>query len=99
VKAAPANITGLITVGSQAPLLYELGALRSLKRGQSLPDGFPPWINLYDPNDMLSYVGEKLFPGRVRDIEVRSGDLPLAAHSAYWNCNETWTAIKDFVNQ
>ena len=73
-------------MGSQSPLLYELGALRSLKRGQPLPSAFPPWINLYDPNDLLSYVAEKLFPGRVNDIKVQSGELPLAAHSAYWNC-------------
>jgi hypothetical protein len=97
VEAPPSNVAGLITVGSQSPLLYELGALRSLKRGQPLPDAFPRWINLYDPNDMLSYVAEKLFPGRVKDVEVQSGELPLAAHSAYWNCDETWTAIKDFI--
>jgi hypothetical protein len=45
----------------------------------------------------LSYVAEKLFPGRVKDIEVQSGELPIAAHSAYWNCDGTWNAIKDFI--
>ncbi|CAN5766056.1 hypothetical protein BH18ACI5_BH18ACI5_27710 [soil metagenome] len=46
---------------------------------------------------MLSYIAAPLFPGRVEDVEVLSGELPLAAHSAYWNCDETWRAIKTFV--
>jgi len=94
----PPAVAGLITVGSQAPLLYELGALRSLGRGTALPPAFPRWINLYDPNDMLSYVAAGLFPGRVDDVEVLSGELPMAAHSAYWNCDETWDAIRTFVS-
>ena len=61
-----------------------------------MPSGFPRWINLYDRNDFLSYVGGKLFAG-VEDVEVQSGELPLAAHSAYWVCDETWAAIKDAV--
>jgi hypothetical protein len=91
------DVAGLITVGSQAPLLYELGALHSLKRPVPLPDSFPRWLNLYDPNDMLGYVGAALFPGRVQDVEVTSGELPLAAHSAYWNNEATWSAIKVFI--
>lgn len=93
----PPHVAGLITVGSQSPLLYELGALRSLAPGHALPSTFPRWINLYDQNDFLSYVGERLFPGKVKDVEVTSGELPLAAHSAYWSCDETWQAIKEFV--
>jgi hypothetical protein len=91
------DVAGLITVGSQAPLLYELGALRSLQRPQRLPPGFPRWLNLFDMNDLLSYVGRPLFGDRVTDVEIHSGDLPMAAHSAYWHCDETWTAIKGFV--
>jgi len=94
----PPRVEGLITVGSQAPLLYEIGALRSLKRHQQLPSTFPKWLNLYDPNDFLSYVAEGLFgKARVNDVAVLSGELPLAAHSAYWNCDETWQAIEAFT--
>jgi hypothetical protein len=93
----PPPVDGLITVGSQSPLLYEMGALTSLKRGAALPSSFPRWLNVYDQNDFLSYVGEKLFPGRVKDVEVVSGELPLAAHSAYWNSDTTWVNIRDFV--
>lgn len=92
----PPKVKGLITAGSQAPLLYELGALHSLKPGVPLPSGFPPWMNLYDRNDFLSYVAHRLFTG-VEDVEIESGELPLAAHSAYWNADATWTAVKKFV--
>jgi hypothetical protein len=92
----PPKIKGLVTAGSQAPLLYELGALHSLKPNVPLPSGFPPWLNLYDRNDFLSYVAHRLFTG-VEDVEIESGELPLAAHSAYWNADATWAAVKKFV--
>jgi hypothetical protein len=74
----------LVTVGSQAPLLYELDALRSLRRSESLPAHFPPWINAYDPRDPLAYVGEPLFGDRISDKEFNTGQPLLRAHSAYW---------------
>jgi hypothetical protein len=92
----PPKIKGLVTAGSQAPLLYELGALPSLKPDAPLPAGFPRWLNLYDQNDFLSYVAHRLFAG-VEDVEIESGELPLAAHSAYWSVDATWAAVKKFV--
>ncbi|MFK3729236.1 hypothetical protein ACI2LJ_03065 [Streptomyces sp. NPDC088090] len=74
----------LVTVGSQAPFLYELGALPSLEHGAPLPPHVPPWINVYDRRDLLSYVGAGLFPGRVRDVEVDGRQPFPPAHSAYW---------------
>ena len=57
-------VKGLITAGSQAPLLYEIEALQTLSKGEPLSDTFPEWLNLYDENDLLSYrangIGEKL---------------------------------------
>ncbi|MBE9230725.1 hypothetical protein IQ231_03215, partial [Cuspidothrix issatschenkoi LEGE 03284] len=51
----------LITVGSQAPYFYEVNALQSLEfnsdRNQRLPNGFPEWLNIYDLQDFLSYIG------------------------------------------
>ncbi len=43
----------LVTVGSQAPFLYEIGALQSLPPDQKLPADFPSWLNIYDLNDFL----------------------------------------------
>ena len=97
------RVDRLVTLGSQAPLLYELGALTSLQPGRSLPKGFPSWLNVYDLNDMLSYVAAPLFstkcdPGTsVRDMSVDSGQPFPDAHSAYISNNAVWRAINDFI--
>jgi hypothetical protein len=52
----------LVTLGSQAPFFYEIGALHSLEYKDVVPENrlpahFPPWLNFYDLRDFLSYVG------------------------------------------
>jgi pimeloyl-ACP methyl ester carboxylesterase len=89
----PRGIETLVTVGSQAPYLYELGALPSLRPPAQLPRNFPTWINVHDPNDMLSYVGSSVFPGQVHDIEVRSRMPFPYSHSAYWKSPVLWAAL------
>ncbi|MFF8831907.1 alpha/beta fold hydrolase [Streptomyces sp. NPDC015131] len=76
----------LVTVGSQAPLLYELDALPSLPYGTGLPRRFPRWLNIYDRRDLLSYLASGAFghDPRVTDVEVDNGQPVSAAHSAYW---------------
>jgi hypothetical protein len=83
----------LVTVGSQAPFLYEIGALWSLPHGDPLPAHFPPWLNVYDPRDLLSYIGAPLFPGRVEDVEVNNKRPFPQSHSAYWANPKVWDAI------
>jgi hypothetical protein len=90
------KVKGLITAGSQAPLLYELGALESLKPPNRLPSSFPPWLNLCDRNDLLSYCANRLF-GRNADQFVDSMLPPLEAHSAYWSLDCTWELIRKFM--
>lgn len=98
----------LITVGSQAPFFYEINALQSLhfdkekfKNGISpLPSQFPEWLNIYDLNDVLSYVGAKLFPMKVKDVPVGNkqpllNSHLLNSHVAYWDNEATWKAIFD----
>ncbi|MET9494760.1 hypothetical protein [Streptomyces sp. NPDC006552] len=80
----PPEVAQLVTVGSQAPLLYELDALPSRPYGTGLPAAFPAWLNVYDRRDLLSFVGAGLFGPRVRDVEVDNGQPVSAAHSAYW---------------
>jgi pimeloyl-ACP methyl ester carboxylesterase len=77
-------VRALITVGSQTPYLYELGALPVLHG--PLPATVPErWTNVYDPRDLLSFVGEPIFPGRVLD-EAVDGRCPFPrAHSAYFD--------------
>ena len=92
VQALPA-VQLLVTVGSQTPFLYEIGALWSLAHNEPLPSQVPAWLNIYDPRDLLSYVGEQLFPGRVEDILVNNRQPFPQSHSAYWANPKVWDAI------
>ncbi|MFJ8193109.1 hypothetical protein ACIQ8D_25590 [Streptomyces sp. NPDC096094] len=85
----------LVTAGSQGPFLYESGSLPSLEHPAPLPAHFPDWLNLYDPRDLLGYLGGDLFPGRVTDIAVDSRQPFPAAHSAYWTDPAVYRHIVD----
>ncbi|MFE2679858.1 hypothetical protein ACFXEZ_39645, partial [Streptomyces hygroscopicus] len=80
----PAGVELLVTVGSQAPFLYELDALTALRRGEPLPTAFPRWINVYDEHDLLGFVGAKVFPGRVTDLRVDTRQPFPRAHTSYF---------------
>lgn len=80
----------LVTVGSQAPFLYELGALPSLAYDDPLPAHVPRWLNIYDRRDLLSYVGAGVFPGRVEDVPLDSHQPFPLSHSAYWGNPELY---------
>ncbi|MGW2324974.1 hypothetical protein ACWC5C_04315 [Streptomyces sp. NPDC001700] len=80
----PEGVELLVTVGSQAPFLYELDALTALRRGEPLPGTFPRWINVYDEQDLLGFVGEKVFPDRVTDLRVNTRQPFPRAHTAYF---------------
>jgi hypothetical protein len=90
-----AKVSLLVTVGSQAAFLYEVDALTTLPRSDPLPDRFPKWLNVFDPDDFLSFQAEGLFPSRVTDREVRSRQPFPASHSAYWTNPAVWSAIRD----
>lgn len=88
----------LITVGSQAPLLYELDALALLRYRSDgttaiLPADFPPWLNIYDCNDLLSFQTGGLFDGTLRDVEIDSLQPFPHAHNAYWDNDRVWDHI------
>lgn len=87
------RIKFLVTAGSQAPFLYEIDALQTLAFGNPLPKHFPQWLNIYDLRDFLSYVGEGVFPGKLKDVEVDNRQPFPEAHGAYWTNAETWDAI------
>jgi hypothetical protein len=92
----PPSVARLITLGSQSPLLYEIGALTSLKLPEALPAGFPRWLNLYDRNDFLSYVAHRLFP-EVEDVEIESGQPFPESHGAYFNNTKVWETVRNFI--
>ncbi|MFE0578972.1 hypothetical protein [Streptomyces sp. NPDC058874] len=89
----------LVTVGSQAPFLYELGALTALEPGAKLPHGFPRWLNVYDRQDVLSYLAAPVFPGdpRITDHEIGSRQPFPACHSAYWKQDALYGRIEQAV--
>ncbi|MFE5959381.1 alpha/beta hydrolase family protein [Streptomyces rubiginosohelvolus] len=84
----------LVTVGSQAPFLYEIDALTGLRRGDDLPGTFPRWINVYDRRDLLGFVGGGLFPGRVDDVRVYLRQPFPRAHTAYFAHNGLYERLK-----
>ena len=95
-------VRALVTVGSQAPYLYEIGALWSLEKtaGSKLPPHFPEkrWLNILNRWDFLSYPAQKVFPVHAVDYEV-SGISPFPmSHSAYWKNNDTWLEIRRFIS-
>ncbi|MGW3940702.1 alpha/beta fold hydrolase [Streptomyces phaeochromogenes] len=87
----------LVTAGSQGPFLYESGSLPSLIHPEPLPAHVPDWLNLYDPRDLLGYLGAGLFPGRVTDVAVNSRQPFPAAHSAYWTNPAVYRHIVDHL--
>ncbi len=90
------QVAHLVTVGSQAPFLYEINALCSLEFGQPLPEYFPEWLNIYDLRDLLSYKGGKIF-SKVRDEEVISKQPFPRSHGAYWENDRTWKFIMEII--
>jgi pimeloyl-ACP methyl ester carboxylesterase len=103
------NVEALVTIGSQAPFFYEIDALTSLRVGSELPSHFPRrWLNIWDPNDFLSFVTEGVIRReiadnaeratyKIEDHKVESGVPFPAAHSAYWDQDAVWTKIGSFL--
>lgn len=95
------NVRLLVTIGSQAPFLHELGALTGLPPGASLPPGFPRWLNIYDRADLLAYLAEPVFriPSQVTDHEVASRQPFPVCHSAYWKLSEVYERIAKEIEE
>lgn len=91
------GVAGLITIGSQTPFMYEIGAFPALAYPDPLPNHMPRWLNIYDRRDVLSYVGAGVFGNLVRDVRVDNGAPFPQAHSAYWTNRHLWSAIGEFV--
>jgi hypothetical protein len=97
----PPKVDLVITVGSQAPFFYEIGALQRLPYEESsaarrLPASFPAWLNIYDPRDFLSFVAKPVFPEDPRvfeDVRVNNRQPFPKSHSAYWDTEQVWQEI------
>jgi hypothetical protein len=81
----------LVTVGSQAGLFFGLDSLHSIRYGNSLPSGFPRWLNFFDPIDVLSYLAKPMFTSDlITDQRIDCCQPFPRAHSAYWFRPELW---------
>jgi pimeloyl-ACP methyl ester carboxylesterase len=96
-----ARVRMLVTVGSQVPLLYELGALPSgLSYPSPLPAHFrPPWINVYDQRDLLAFTGGELFGERCRDLRVDTRTPFPTAHGAYWGHEDFYRQLAGIMGE
>ncbi len=94
----PGKVDQLITVGSQAPYLYEIDALSCLPFGTPLPDTFPGrWLNILDARDLLSHPAAQVFGDRVQDLTVDNGQPFAESHSAYWANERVWSAVAAWI--
>ncbi|MBP2266396.1 hypothetical protein J3A64_001860 [Pseudarthrobacter sp. PvP004] len=87
------QVRGLVTVGTQVGLLYELNALPSLEFGQQLPASFPRWDNVLDPRDHLAYSSQGVFPGLCTDHPVDNASPFPRNHSAYFGNPKFYTIL------
>jgi hypothetical protein len=91
----PLAVDLLVTVGSQAPVLYLMESLSSLSPKEPNKKPFTPWLNIYNPNDLLSFCAERVFNRQagIHDRPVDAGvPFPLS-HSAYWDRPETFELV------
>lgn len=95
----PSNISKLITVGSQISFFTACDAMADLRLGAPLPADFPPWLNVYDRNDFLSFCAERSFKGGqgVKDVEITSGMPFPDAHGAYWRQPRFYENLVEFI--
>jgi hypothetical protein len=65
-------------------------------KGDPLPPHFPNvWLNICDPNDLLSFRAKDVFGNdpRICDEQLDSGQPPLAAHSSYLTSEKFWAHV------
>jgi hypothetical protein len=95
VQESLPKVKALITVGSQVSYFYEINALYSLRYNNPLPEHFPPWLNIYDLRDFLSYICAGAFKRGVQDILVDSRQPFPQSHGSYWANDAVWKAVKE----
>ncbi|NWG18833.1 MAG: hypothetical protein HXY39_00755 [Chloroflexi bacterium] len=93
----------LATVGAPVALFAEYGMLAGQTRGNGppRPAGLPhPWLNIYDPDDLLSLPIGGVFPQHAGgDRSCASGKPFPASHSAYWENAAVIRAIAAALEQ
>jgi hypothetical protein len=90
------DVDRLVTVGSQVGLFGELGVFGNVPAAPSgkleTPGRVGGWINVYDPDDMLSFLTETVFTSSV-DVEFDTRAPFPQSHSEYWNRTELYPVL------
>jgi len=96
--APPSDL--LVTVGSQSPFLLACDALGELRRHGPRPlRPFVPWLNVWNPDDFLSFPAGPIFGDAVRprvalrDVIGSDGATFPSVHSHYWQDETTYVAM------
>jgi hypothetical protein len=101
-----AGVDALVTVGSQAPLVYSFDVLPNIRPvpvpGSAPPSftpsrvPFTPWVNIYSWLDHLSFVAGPVFEGvaGIEDNRVAGERMFPASHSEYWKISATWVHLR-----
>jgi hypothetical protein len=98
----PLPVDLLATVGSQAPYMYLMDALSSLSpRTPGDPAPFTPWLNVYNPEDLLSFCASRVFPNTsgITDEPVDAGVPFPMSHSAYWTQHRVYELLRAHMPQ
>jgi hypothetical protein len=80
-----------VSVGSQVALFEEMKLYHASNRNlptpqtpkMAKPENVARWLNVFDSNDVLSYVCEGVFDG-VKDFLFETGSSAVSAHSDYF---------------
>nr|WP_263999323.1 alpha/beta fold hydrolase [Mycobacterium yunnanensis] len=94
-------VSNLATVGSQVGLFAEWGFFDMAPRDAHTGKLIPPlpvdtWINMYDPNDLLSFYAESCFTN-VHDVLVNTRAPFPDSHSEYWRCEDVYAQLAALI--
>ena len=101
----PLKVELLVTVGSQAPLLYLMDGLGVYRQDPGPTEGVPrlyvPWLNIYNREDLLSFCAAEVFKDTagIVDAAVDAGVPFPASHSAYWRVDKVFETIRENLEQ
>lgn len=91
----------MVTVGSQAPLLYLMDALTTLRPGFEVQP-FSPWLNIFNPRDPLGFRAAEVFSWAdtppTDAVVLTPRDLP-AVHADYIAQPAVYDEIADALAQ
>ncbi len=95
--APPGTVDAVVTVGSQVPMVYQCGGLTSLPRTSPPPRPFRPWLNVWDPDDYMSFPERSIFGADALIVDRLVQDQALAFpddHSNYFADRVVYDAIE-----